>query len=82
MEDFRSQIPKPGPAPSIQIGDYTLHTLKNGLKIIVVENHKLPRATFQLFIDTIPVMEKDSKGLTGLTGYAKQRHKQKNKGTN
>jgi len=68
MTDFRSQQPKAGPAPLIQISDYTVHSLKNGLKVIVVENHKLPRASFQLFIDNDPILEKDSKGYVDLAG--------------
>ena len=68
MTDFRSQMPKPGPAPVIQISDYTQHTLKNGLKVIVVENHKLPRVSFQLFIDNDPVLEKESKGFIEMAG--------------
>ncbi|MBL7830405.1 MAG: insulinase family protein [Saprospiraceae bacterium] len=68
MTDFRSQMPKPGPAPVIQISDYTEHILKNGLKVIVVENHKLPRLSFQLFIDNDNFLEKDSKGYVALAG--------------
>src|SRR6056297_1025728 len=51
-EDFRSSAPEPGPAPQLKMGDYTQVQLDNGLKIIVVENHKLPRVSFQLFMGT------------------------------
>ncbi|MFN8865520.1 MAG: hypothetical protein ACK5W1_14485, partial [Flavobacteriales bacterium] len=37
----RSKAPAPGPAPAIQIGKYETSTLDNGLRVIVVENHKL-----------------------------------------
>ena len=42
----RSKAPEPGPAPEIQLGDYESFTLKNGLKVFVVENNKLPRVAF------------------------------------
>ena len=68
MSDFRSQMPKAGPAPKIQIGDYTTSTLDNGMQVIVVENHKIPRVSVQLFIDNDPVLEKDSKGYVEIMG--------------
>ena len=42
----RSKAPQPGPAPKIQIGDYTKFELANGLKVFVVENHRLPRVSY------------------------------------
>lgn len=48
-EDFRKQAPKPGPAPKIEIGKYEQFKLNNGLEVIVVENHKLPRVSFEVF---------------------------------
>lgn len=53
----RSQMPKPGPAPSINLGEPETFTLKNGLKVLVVENNKLPRVTVQLLTDTPPKFE-------------------------
>ncbi|MBK7407402.1 MAG: hypothetical protein IPJ40_04520 [Saprospirales bacterium] len=41
-EDFRKTAPAPGPAPKIELGTYDQFQLDNGLKVIVVENHKLP----------------------------------------
>ena len=35
--------PKAGPSPTININKPQTFTLKNGLKVLVVENHKLPR---------------------------------------
>lgn len=64
----RSQPPKPGPAPTINIGDYSSFTLPNGLKVIVVENHKVPVISWQLTLDIDPVMEGDAKGYVDLTG--------------
>lgn len=64
----RSQPPKPGPAPVINIGDYKMFSLPNGLKVIVVENHKTPVISWQLTLDVDPVMEGDSKGYVDLAG--------------
>lgn len=50
-EDFRATPPKAGPAPEIQLGDFQDFKLDNGLQVVLVENHKLPRVSYQLFID-------------------------------
>jgi len=47
----RSIKPKPGPAPVINIGDAKTFTLDNGLKVFVVENHKLPRVSYSIILD-------------------------------
>lgn len=67
-EDWRSNVPKPGPAPKIQIGDSETFTLDNGLKVIVVENHKLPRVSYQLFVDAPEVMQGESVGYIDFMG--------------
>ncbi|WP_127845808.1 M16 family metallopeptidase [Psychroflexus aestuariivivens] len=54
----RSEMPKPGPAPKINIGEPKTFSLKNGLKVLVVENDKLPRVTASLIIDNKPYTEK------------------------
>ncbi len=59
--------PKQGPAPTIKIGKPQTFTLKNGLKVMVVENHKLPRVSYNLTIDTPPYAEGDKKGVADLT---------------
>jgi Predicted Zn-dependent peptidases len=48
-------MPKPGPAPTINIGKPNEFKLKNGLTVIVVENHKLPRVSATLTIDNPPI---------------------------
>ena len=53
----RSSIPKPGPAPSINIGEPESFSLSNGLKVLVVENDKLPRVSARLIIDNKPYTE-------------------------
>ncbi len=64
----RSKLPAPAPAKSIQIGDYESFTLKNGMKVFVVENHKLPRVTLSLVFDHEPVMEVDNAGYVDMVG--------------
>lgn len=60
--------PKPGPSPKINIKKPETFTLQNGLKVMVVENHKLPRVSFSLTIDNAPYAEGDKKGVDELTG--------------
>jgi zinc protease len=64
----RSQPPKPGPAPEVNIGDYNMFALSNGLQVIVVENHKTPVISWQLSLDIDPVMENDAKGYVDMAG--------------
>ncbi|MFC3198381.1 M16 family metallopeptidase [Parapedobacter deserti] len=64
----RSKYPDPGPAPQINIGEPASFTLANGLKVFVVENHKLPRVTYSLVLDRDPILEGDKAGLTSLMG--------------
>lgn len=64
----RSQQPEPGPAPEINLGKPETFTLKNGLKVLVVENHKLPRVSMTLTMDNPPVTEGDKAGVSSLMG--------------
>ena len=59
--------PKPGVAPTIKIGKPVTFELKNGLKVMVVENHKLPRVAFSLTLDNDPYAEGDKKGVADMT---------------
>ena len=59
--------PKPGVAPTVKIGKPTTFELKNGLKVMVVENHKLPRVSFSLTLDNDPYTEGDKKGVADMT---------------
>lgn len=59
--------PKPGPAPKINIGKPQTFELKNGLKVLVVENDKLPRVSYNLTIDNAPYAEGAKKGVADLT---------------
>lgn len=60
--------PKPGPSPIVNVKKPESFTLPNGLKVMVVENHKLPRVSFSLSIDNAPYAEGDKKGVADLTG--------------
>lgn len=58
--------PKAGPAPSININKPQSFVLKNGLKVLVVENHKLPRVSFNLTLDNPPYAEGNKKGVSDI----------------
>ena len=64
----RSQQPKSGPAPKINLGKPQTFELKNGLKVIVVVNNKLPRVSATLTIDNPPIFEGEKAGTTSLAG--------------
>lgn len=64
----RTQQPKPGPAPEINLQEPNTFSLNNGLKVMVVENHKLPRVSIQLSFDNAPMLEGDDAGVGSLTG--------------
>jgi predicted Zn-dependent peptidase len=59
--------PKPGPAPKINIKKPETFSLPNGLKVLVVENHKLPRVSYSLTLDNMPYAEGNKKGVDDLT---------------
>ena len=58
--------PKSGPAPKINIKKPETFSLPNGLKVLVVENHKLPRVSYSLTIDNTPYAEGNKKGVDDL----------------
>ena len=64
----RSKQPKPGPAPKISLEIPGEFQLKNGLTVLVVENHKLPRVSYTLKIDNQPISEGDKAGVSSLLG--------------
>ncbi|NND88780.1 MAG: insulinase family protein [Flavobacteriaceae bacterium] len=47
----RSKMPQSGPAPTINLSVPQTFTMDNGLEVMVVENHKLPRVRIQLLMD-------------------------------
>jgi predicted Zn-dependent peptidase len=64
----RSQQPEPNGSPVIKLEEPQTFELKNGLKVLVVENHKLPRVSVQLLLDNPPILEGDKAGVSSLTG--------------
>ena len=64
----RSHKPKPGPAPVITIGDPVTYKLANGITVLVVENHKLPKVSASLSIDAGPITEGAKAGVVSLMG--------------
>ena len=64
----RSKMPEPGPAPEINLKEPQRFKLKNGVNVMVVENHKLPRVSIQLAIDNPPILEGKKAGVSSLTG--------------
>lgn len=64
--DVRKTAPKAGQAPKIQVGKAETFQLENGLKVIVVENHKLPKVSYRLFVDYDPVLEREAAGYIDL----------------
>lgn len=64
----RSKAPDAGPAPKIHIGTPQSFVLKNGLKVFVVENHKVPMVTYSLSLEIQPAMQGDKTGLYSMAG--------------
>ncbi|MBO9672717.1 MAG: insulinase family protein [Sphingobacteriaceae bacterium] len=64
----RSHKPKPGPAPVITIGDPVIYKLANGITVLVVENHKLPKVSASYSIDAGPITEGAKAGVISLMG--------------
>ncbi len=64
----RSERPEPGPAPVINIPGADQFELDNGLKVIVVEDSKLPRVSYNLKLVYDDVLEGEYKGYSSLAG--------------
>lgn len=64
----RTKAPLAGPAPKITLGKYESFTLKNGLKVIVVENHKLPKVSYNLVVDADATLEGSKAGYVSAFG--------------
>jgi predicted Zn-dependent peptidase len=59
--------PKPGNPPVVNIKKPQTFVLANGMKVLIVENHKLPRVSFNLTLDNAPFIEGNKKGVDELT---------------
>lgn len=64
----RTKPPAPAPPPAVTIGDHESFTLPNGLRVIVVENHKLPIVGVQMRFDIPPMAQGDRAGYIELMG--------------
>ncbi|MDY2586091.1 insulinase family protein [Winogradskyella aquimaris] len=64
----RSKQPEPGPAPKITLEKPGEFKLDNGIEVLVVENHKLPRVSITLRIDNKPISEGDKAGISSILG--------------
>lgn len=67
VHEFRKSAPSPGPAPKINIAEANTWELDNGLKIILVENHKIPQVSFQLRLLHDPIRESKKVGKVSMT---------------
>lgn len=64
----RSQRPKPGPAPEIKLGKTETFTLPNGLKVFVVENHKMPTVSMSIQLDIRQELQGSMAGYSDFVG--------------
>ena len=64
----RSEPPKPAPAPEINFGVPKEYKFDNGITLMVVENHKLPRVSVSLRVNNPLYLEKDKTGVQSLLG--------------
>ncbi|HWW39693.1 MAG TPA: hypothetical protein VNZ46_10295, partial [Pedobacter sp.] len=62
----RSQRPKPGPAPIIKFEDPVIYKLPNGITVLVVHTHRLPKVSASYSIDAGPISEGSKVGILGL----------------
>ena len=62
----RSEQPKPAPAPEINFGVPQEYKFDNGVTLMVVENHKLPRVSVSLRVNNPLYLEKDKTGVQSL----------------
>ncbi|HWZ02885.1 MAG TPA: pitrilysin family protein [Mucilaginibacter sp.] len=64
----RSKEPTPGPAPVLKIKDPVIYKLPNGITVLVVEDHRLPKVTANYMIDASSVTEGEKAGVLNLMG--------------
>ncbi len=62
----RSHPPKPGPSPKISLDNPKEFKLNNGMTVLVVENHKLPKVTYSLRMDRKPMIEGKKSGVSDI----------------
>ncbi len=64
----RTKAPPAGPAPEVHLGEHKSLLLDNGMRVIIVENHKIPIVTAQVRFDIPPIMQGDIAGYQDLVG--------------
>jgi len=64
----RTKPPKPLPQGEINFGKTEDFTLPNGLKVIVVENHKLPKVRVLINLDLAGIKEGNKAGMSSIFG--------------
>ncbi len=64
----RSIRPKAGPAPEVKLGKTESFTLPNGLKVFVVENHKLPTVSMSIQLDIRQELQGSMVGYSDFVG--------------
>ena len=72
----RTQQPKSGPAPVIQLEEPVEFKLENGMTVLIVENHKLPQVSINMAIESPLIFEGEKAGavslLTSMMGKGSQ----------
>lgn len=72
--------PMPGAAPAVHVSKPTSFVLKNGMKVLVVQNSKLPRVSYTLTIDNPMIYEGTKTGVSSiLSGMLGNETKKMNK---
>jgi len=64
----RSIRPSASEAKELKIGEHEEFTLENGMKVYVIENHKLPTISYSLSFDIDPIVEGDKAGYKSMVG--------------
>lgn len=64
----RSKRPEPAAAQKINIPASQVFTLSNGITVILSENHKIPKVSFELSMGSSPKIEGNKAGLADFAG--------------
>ena len=64
----RTKAPVPGPPPQVNVAGSKNSVLPNGMRVIVVENHKLPVVSVQVRFDHPPIKQGGIAGYQDLVG--------------
>ena len=64
----RTKEPKPGPAPVLSIKDPVIFKMANGITVLIVEDHRLPKVSATYTIDAGEITEGSKAGVMNLMG--------------